>query len=554
MDIVTKQVRKAHRRLVLQQWLERVVYCLMATLAVAILAIVVPKFWYLGELPRFWAWAWMGGSLVVGLLAASIWTYFSRTDVLTAAIEIDLRFQLRERLSSSLSLDAKSLESPLGQALLADAGRQAERINVAERFPVGTGRLAALPLVIGGIAIMVAMMVPDVALDPVKTATAATTTSLTEEQNKVIKKTTEELRKQLEQKQKQAEEKGLKDASDLLKKLEQGTSQLAKKEEKVDQKDTLLKLNDLTKELKERRDSLGESDQLKKTLQDLKGMGEGPTSELAKAMKAGDIEKAAEAVKDLMEKLKNNELSEEEVKQLAEQMEQMGKKLQELAEKHEQLKEELQKQIEQAMAGGNKEEAERLKEQLEQLGMQDEQMGRMKEMGECLCKSGEKAGQGDGQAAAEELAGLQEDLDNLRQELDDLAMMDEALDQMEQARDELCKACQGGQMGNSFDQMMQGRGIGGLEPGTGRGPGLGPEDLESVSAYDSQVRGETTAGGGRIVDYIPGQNKPGEARLEIKEAMEAEATVDASVLTEQRLSRDQQKNAQQYFDLLREGK
>ena len=63
----------------------------------------------------------MGGALGVGLVAAIVWTLVSRRSVLDAAIELDLRFGLKERVSSSLSLSEDDLQSDAGRALVKDA-------------------------------------------------------------------------------------------------------------------------------------------------------------------------------------------------------------------------------------------------------------------------------------------------------------------------------------------------------------------------------------------------------------------------------------------------
>src|SRR4051812_7067219 len=121
MQELHKQVARAHRRLLWQQFAAAFSWCLFATLLVAAIAIAVSKFVAVGIEPLVWLAAWMGGAFAAALLGAAAWTLWRRGSRLDAAIELDHRFGLKERVSSSLALDQTELESPAGQALLADA-------------------------------------------------------------------------------------------------------------------------------------------------------------------------------------------------------------------------------------------------------------------------------------------------------------------------------------------------------------------------------------------------------------------------------------------------
>ena len=64
----------------------------------------------------------------------------SRRTALDAAIEIDRRFDLRERVASSLSLSEAERDTDAGQALVKDAVRAASRIDVGDKFRVRFSR------------------------------------------------------------------------------------------------------------------------------------------------------------------------------------------------------------------------------------------------------------------------------------------------------------------------------------------------------------------------------------------------------------------------------
>src|SRR5947209_5904664 len=146
MDVLVKQVRRAQRRLILQQFLGLGVWCWFVALLLATLAIGVGKIWPLNVEGSMWAAGWIGGSILAGTLAALIGTFWRRSSRLDSALEIDRRFGLKERVSSSLALRREELESAAGRALVLDAVGRVSRINVTERFRLHLGRKALLPL------------------------------------------------------------------------------------------------------------------------------------------------------------------------------------------------------------------------------------------------------------------------------------------------------------------------------------------------------------------------------------------------------------------------
>ena len=209
----------------------------------ALVLIVADKFWPLGVE----AWAWAAGALGLGLFAALVWTLLVRGTLLEAAIEIDRRFALKERVSSALSLTPADRQTEAGEALVADALRRVERIDVAGRFTVKPPRRLLLPLLPGLLAVLVALLVGP-AVD--KPAQANTDDPAAKQQ---IKKSTDVVRRELAERREQAKKEGLPEAEQLFKKLEQGTKEL--NAEPMKEK-ALAKLNDLSRLLADRRHNL----------------------------------------------------------------------------------------------------------------------------------------------------------------------------------------------------------------------------------------------------------------------------------------------------------
>ena len=147
MDQLREQVARARRRLVLEQFLGRLVWCLLAAFTLAAIAVAVPRVLVVDNLPVNWDNAWLLGALVTGVLSAGAWTLVRSRSPLDAAIEIDRRFELRERVASSLSLAPEEQKSEVGRAVVNDAVRAVSRIEVDEKFRVKLDRRAWWPLV-----------------------------------------------------------------------------------------------------------------------------------------------------------------------------------------------------------------------------------------------------------------------------------------------------------------------------------------------------------------------------------------------------------------------
>ena len=98
------------------------------------MGVAIPKIWPLAVDGTTWTVAWLAGAAVLGIATGLVWAVFSRPTELQAAIEIDLRYGLKERVSSALALSPTEQGTDVGIALLRDANQCVERIDVRERF------------------------------------------------------------------------------------------------------------------------------------------------------------------------------------------------------------------------------------------------------------------------------------------------------------------------------------------------------------------------------------------------------------------------------------
>src|SRR5208283_375221 len=142
MDHLLKEIRRVQRRLAFQRFLGVLGWCWFASLLAAVAVIAAARFYPLGIID----WQWLAGFLAAGLVAAIGWTLWAFAPPLRAALEIDRRFGLKERVSSSVAMDAADRQTEAGQALLADADARLRRLAVLEKFPIRPPRHLALPL------------------------------------------------------------------------------------------------------------------------------------------------------------------------------------------------------------------------------------------------------------------------------------------------------------------------------------------------------------------------------------------------------------------------
>jgi hypothetical protein len=553
MDTLRQRIGIARRRLNLERFGGHLFRSWCVWLSVALVAIVVRKVVPMAFDDRIWMFTWLGGALAAGLLTAIVWTLLTRRSELEAAIEIDKRFGLKERVSSAMALDVETRETPAGQALLADTLRRIERLDVGQKFRVELDRSAWWPLVPGGLALLIALLISSRVPD---NPAIATPTGPGAEQ---LKKTAKSLQKKLEHRRDEARKKGLTEANALLKKLEEGTKDLGEKAA-TDQERALVKLNDLSKELEARRDQLGGNEKFKQQLNRLKDLKKGPADRAAQAMKNGDFKQAMKAVEELRKKLADGKLGKAEQKQLAEQMKQMADALQQAADAHKQAQEDVKQALEKARQRGDTQRAAQLQKQLDKIQQQQAATQRLGQLAQQCRQCADGMKQGNSQQAQQALDQLKQQMSQLAQSQEEMQMLDQALDESAQAK--MSMTGQGDKEGNEGGEPNEmamehrgqnARGKPGMGIGNGRGAGNRPEDKDKAGFYDSKVNQKVGKGAGVVTDLADGPNRKGEVTEEIKNAFENSRHSDDDPLTSQRLPRGYRDHAKEYFDAFRKG-
>ncbi|MFN9537846.1 MAG: hypothetical protein ACK6A8_01170 [Planctomycetota bacterium] len=593
MQEIEQVVAAAQRRLNLTLFLKLFIPALFAGLALVVAAWLAPKFWSLRSwMPGLEMPAWYAGSLLVGLLLgvalAGFQLWRRRPTRLEASVEVDQRDSLRERLSSALALDAKSADSDAGRALLADAAERAARIDVRDQFPLSLERRAAwLLLPIAAIA--------GLALIPDATPPQPVVVTPVVNEQKPIEVAVEVAKKSLEEKAKQLEEQGLKDAAADLETLARKLDAVPAGAAEL-KKEALVKINDVREQLEQKRSELGDVDALKENLAKLKQAGEGAMEKLTQALADSDFEQARELVKELARKIKAGELSEQERQRLGEDLKKLAEAADKLVKEHEQAKRDLEAQMRQAQAEGNLQKAADLQRKLEQREAVERQMQQLRKAAENLQRAGEavqpgqkqpgeskqkpsdqsksggqqqapKASPGPGQSeqSSEQKSGSNQGEENLQQAQQALEDLAEQMEQMEndqemgeqlQELEQELQDCKDGINGckNPGDNPSRKRSQRDFVQGEGNGHGKREVEENETGDYRSKVKGRIQKGETVTTGDADGPNLPGSSAAEARELIKSELNRQTDPLEDQQLPRAQREQAKEYFQRLRGGK
>ena len=538
-------VRTARRRMTLGLLGRNLSWSLFVAAVVAGAGIAAARWIELPGEYSTWVLSWLMGCAAIAVVVAAAATWWQRPSSEVAAVEIDRRFGLRDRLASSMSLETRDQASPFGHALEADADRHAEAIRLSEQFPLRPRRIVWYPLAMLP-ALLLAFWIGRSAMTPQVPELPPDAVEVRQ-----VKAVAKQLKKQIAAQKRKAESQGLEDAKDLFEKMEADIDRMTGKKN-MDRKEAMIALNDLKKQLEERREQLGSSEQMRKMMSQMKGIGSGPGEKIAKSIQRGDFSQAQKMVQDLAKKMRDGKLSEGEKKQLQKQVQQMADAMKDQLKKQEQKKKELQRQIEQAKKEGRSQEADKMQQELQKMQNQQQQMQQMQQMAEAMQQAAQSMQQGDASEAAQAMQEMAEQLGDMQSEMEQLQDLQSSLDDIAQSKHQMrCKqcngdGCQGCQGGFGQDSDKPGQGL-----GKGAGKGDRPEAEEDTNTYETQVRGDVRKGKAVITGFADGPNRKGATREAIKQSVESAIQQESDPSENQVLPRTEREHARQYFDQLR---
>lgn len=552
MNRIESQVRAARRRLILGRFGQALCVTLFAALVVSTIAVAVPALRFMEIDYDTWVTSWIGGSVLAAVIAAAAYALMTAPSIDSVATEVDKRFGLKERLSSSLTLEDLDRESDFGVALVADAEKRAAQLEISDRFQIKPSKLGWLPISLVPVLAVVLLLV-----EPAKPSDASSTQKVDALEAKQVQTVAAQLKKRIAQQKRKADAEGLKESQELFERMEADLKKITERKD-LSRKDAMIAMNDLKKQLEERREQLGSSEQMRRALSQMQGLESGPGEKVAKSIEKGNFGEAKEMAKQLAAKMRDGKLSEQEKEQLKEQVRKMKEALEKAVEEHEQKKQELQRQIEEARKNGDGAKASQLQQELNKMNQKSSQMQQMQQMAESLNNAAKAMEQGDSAAAANAMEQMADQLGEMQQEMSELEDLESALDQLSQSKNQMrcqncggggCQQCQGNGFGQGFgDGMGDGNGL-----GKGSGFGDRPELENDTNTYETQVRGEVKRGKAIIAGFADGANRKGITREAVKAAVQSELSKESDPTENATLPRTEREHAQQYFDRLREG-
>ncbi len=533
MDQLKRAVGRVRRRLWFQQFLKWLAWSWCVALAAASVGVVF--LWWLSGQGHTAPVA--AGALVGATVVALLGSWLRRPDALAAAVEVDLRFGLQERISSAWALlSQKPWEELTGaeQAVVEDALYQLQRLDVRERFPVRWGHWALAPLGPAGALVLLALVLPSWENPP---AQASPSTTANQQQ---IRKHLSQLQKRIQQRRQRASAEGLKRAEPWLQELEKAVQQLRREKNPSVQK-SLARLNDLKRQLQERKKQLASSQALRRQLNQLRSLAQGPLEKLVQALRQGDFKQALKQLEKLKQKLAQGNLSPEERKKLQQQLQKLQEKLQQMAQAQQQLAQQLRRQIQQLKQSGQMARAAQLEKQLQQLSQQQNSLEPVQNMAQELAQAMQALQEGQLPQALQSLENAAQWLQQLEQQLAEAELLDDLMEALNQCRGGMCQG--EGRLAKPGEGLSRGRGV-----------GFRPEERTEDNRFvDSRARVKVKRGSAVVTGRVLGPNFKGQVRDRIQQQVEAAKSGTPDPLSNRRLPRNYRQHTKEYFDALRQG-
>jgi len=354
--VLERQVNRVRHRLFLQLLLNRLI--IAVTVACVLMAIwVLIRPYALGDRARPWM-DWAAGCGVFGLaIIAAIWlANRSLPDKVSAALSLDERFQLRERVTTSLMLSPAEAYSSAGQALLADVGEKIDGLQVGSRFPIRLGWKSVLvPASVLGLAILM------IYYDPVIPAARGNTEQVTQLPPEIVKEL-EQKKQEFLNRPKTPPKPDAKPKSEDIQRIEAQIEEILKRPGNTEKelRDRLSELSEAEQALRKKtdeevakaqnfQDQMKQLDQLQKKRKDEGKNQDGPAKEAKDALAQGDTEKAKEEFDRLQKKVKSGDLTEKDKEQLKQELKDLKNDLERLAKEKEKEEEEKRQEREQKL-------------------------------------------------------------------------------------------------------------------------------------------------------------------------------------------------------------
>lgn len=600
MSGLEREIKSAQRRLWLDRWLRLWGWSLLWCAGAWMLVIVADRLFAL-RIPMKWASSAAGGlSLVVSWIGFAL----TREAKLSAARALDAAAGLRERVSTSLALDAARTDvnpdDPFARAVVADAENRLAGIRANRLIRVRWSRSMTLGATMA-LAAALMLLLPEFDILKKNESRAQAEARLA-----ALNRVRSAVAKPVTAMQQIADKQGDEALKSQVAQLEQALERDPNADAEVVRREAAKQLDRLQDALRKKteEDRFQAMEETKKRLNRM-GAPEDPKGEAAKLMEslaAGDFESARDQAKKLQEELakraKDGTSDPQKTKALQKQLNELAEKLNKAAEdkqteremKNAGLTEEQVKKVLDALAKKDKQQLEKLAkelaEQLKEKGITEEQIKKMaqkarqrqqasqqcKNLGDQMSQAGKQLEAGDTEAAASEMGEAAEMLNEMEQMEQALNEIDAQMSQLADARDGLSKDGEGEGEGEGQDGKCSGcKGTGFRKDGspcagcngTGEGPGgqdrgrgAGQRNRDDTGDVDFADKKEKTklSKSGRIIgqQFVKGEQLKGKSDVELMDVSRAAEVDAADAINKDRIPRAYRKGVKNYFDRLGE--
>lgn len=525
--LLQRQLARVHRRLLLQTYLDQLVWCWAGALAVAVVWFFAQPL-LLNAAPGWLRWSVAGVLVGLATLLAGLLAFLLMPSKLATVLSMDEKLGSKERITTWFTLTKEQAASPAGRELTVDAFKHAVYIiRVGDYFPLRVSRKALLVPLCGVLLACVAFL-----YEPRKGQAVAgadpepplANAAAIEEKMKGLKKKPE--------KRAAATPK-----TEEIEKMEAKLEEIANRprETKEQLRERVKEMTALEDALKKREKQLSQKTQdLKQQLKQLdrltrkEEVQEGPAKELQKALSEGNMDKAQEAVERLSKKIREDELSKKDKEDLANQLKGLEDKLQRVANQ-----EEKKERLEQLKREG-KLDAETLQRELENLKQECQKSGDLQKLAEKLGECQKCLKQGDSQGAEQKLQEAQQMMKQMGMDEQQMADVQEQLQRLQGAK-ESCGKGMGQQEGNG---MGEGERPGGRRPVAKEGP---------FKAFDSKSKADFTSGKKIFDGYAPGENYRKKTTAQIAGEIQQASQEAPEAIEQQRIPKAYRDSAKGYF-------
>ncbi|GIW80523.1 MAG: hypothetical protein KatS3mg105_2330 [Gemmatales bacterium] len=528
-QILSRQLRRVCRRLWLQTLLDQLVWFVSGAFVLAALWYVLQPLLFGDASPSVF-WQVAGCLAGAAFIAAALVSVFRMPSALSAALALDARFGLKERVTSLLTLSPPDASSPAGLALLEDVEQRVSQLDVGSGFPLTWPRRGWLVAASAGLLAAVFVF-----YEPPK-GQAGNQSPGDEEQTPANIAELEREMKKLSAKRPRPQTQRQTPTAKEIERIEAELEKIAQRprENKSQLRERIKEMTDLESQLKKREQELAaRQTAIKKQLERLQqktGDQKGPADELRKALAENDLEKAKKEVERLHKKLKENELTEQQKEQLSRQLKEMQEELKRLSRREDE-KEKLQQ-----LAREGKLDPEQLQRELDRLEKEAKQLDQLKDLAQKLEECEQCLKKGDADELARKMNELAQQMQKMELSQQDLETLNDQLSRLQAAKKAACKGMGDGLKGNG---LGKGEKPGGKRPVAEKGP---------TGAYDSKNRVEFDPKGQKIFDgYAPGQNFKKKTTAEIAGEIQNAQQQAPEVIDTERIPKAARDMAKGYF-------